>query len=475
MLQQLGTAFLLGAMFSASQAAAQTPDTIRLSLASAVDRAIRNGDEVRLAQAQVEVTDAQVAQARATGLPQLRLSGNFNHVYENARANAVGSIFNQPNTYNANANLSQVIFQGGRVVNGWRAASRTRAAAELNEAEARAQAAFDVQRAYMQVLFTQRLVEIQSATLDRARSHLTDVERLEGAGRSSRYDVLRARVQVANLEPALIQAQNDHEIALLELKRVINVPMTQPLALTTTVDAATAQEVAGRVEGVMDRAPDRALLRAAEMTASARDIGVKVARADFLPSISVFLQSGYQAFPVGNRFPPGMGKVISAECPPDSPPGRSCITHNGGWFADRSMGVQISWPLFDGLRSKGNLDLAQAQARVADLQLTQRREQVAVEVASARAGFTRAKALFDARRQNTAEATEALRLVNLRYARGLSTQLEVSDAQLALMQAESNEARAIYDYYLSAAEVARALGQPIPLPGGEINPREDLN
>lgn len=475
MLQQLGTAFLLSAVFSASQAAAQTPDTVRLSLSAAVERAMRYGDEVRIAEAQVEVTDAQLAQARASGLPQLRLSGNFNHVYENARANAVGSIFNQPNTYNANANLSQVIFQGGRVVNGWRAANRTREAAELNQAETRAQAAFNVQSAYLQVLFTKRLVEIQTATLDRARTHLVDVERLEDAGRSSRYDVLRARVQVANLEPALIQAQNDHELALLELKRVINLPMTQPLSLTTAIDAATAQEVASRVEAVRDQTPDRATLRAAEMTATARDIGIKVARADFLPSVTVFLQSGYQAFPVGNRFPPGMGKIISAECPPDSPAGRSCITHNGGWFADRSMGVQVSWPLFDGLRAKGNLDLAQAQARVADLQLTQRREQVAVEVAAAKAGFTRAQALFEARRQNTGEAAEALRLVNLRYARGLSTQLEVSDAQLALMQAESNEARAIYDYYLAAAEVARALGQPIPLPGGEINPREDLN
>lgn len=475
MLQQLGTAFLLGSIMFASQAAAQSPDTVRLSLSAAVERALRFGDGVRLAQAQVDVTDAQVAQARATGLPQVRLAGTFNHVYENARANAVGSIFNQPNTYNANANISQVVFQGGRIVNAWRAASRTREAAGLNEAEARALAVFNVQRSYMQVLFTQRLVEIQTASLQRARSHLADVERLESAGRSSRYDVLRARVQVANLEPAMIQAQNDHELAQLDLKRVVNAPMTQPLALTTAIDAETAQEVAQRVAAVMEQAPDRSSLRAAELTASARDIGVKVARADFLPTVSVFLQSGYQAFPVGNRLPPGMGRIISAECPPGSPADRSCITHNGGWFADRSMGVQVSWPLFDGLRAKGNLDLAQAQARVAELQLSQQREQVAVEVAAAKAGFTRAKALFEARRQNTGEAAEALRLVNLRYARGLSTQLEVSDAQLALMQAESNEARAIYDYYLAAAEVARALGQPIPLPGGEINPRDDLN
>lgn len=130
------------------------------------------------------------------------------------------------------------------------------------------------------------------------------------------------------------------------------------------------------------------------------------------------------------------------------------------------MGIRFDWALFDGLRTKGNLDLAQANARVADLQLAQERETVALEVAEARAGFQRAKSLFEARKQNSAEAAEALRLATLRFARGLSTQLEVQDAQIAVMQAQTNEARAIYDYYLASAELARALGEPIPLPGG---------
>ena len=129
------------------------------------------------------------------------------------------------------------------------------------------------------------------------------------------------------------------------------------------------------------------------------------------------------------------------------------------------MGIQVNWPLFDGLRAKGNYDLAQANARVADLQLAQQRENIALEVAQARTDFQRAKSLFEARRQTSAEANEALRLATLRFARGLSTQLEVQDAQLAVLQAESNEARAIFDYYLAAADLARATGRPIPTPG----------
>ena len=128
------------------------------------------------------------------------------------------------------------------------------------------------------------------------------------------------------------------------------------------------------------------------------------------------------------------------------------------------MGIQFSLPLFDGLRAKSAVELARAQTRIADLQLQQQREQVAVEVARARAELRRAKAVFDARRETSSEAQEAFHLASLRFTRGLSTQLEVSDAQLALLTAEGGEARAVYDLYLATAELARTLGRPIPMP-----------
>jgi len=85
-------------------------------------------------------------------------------------------------------------------------------------------------------------------------------------------------------------------------------------------------------------------------------------------------------------------------------------------------------------------------------------------VARALAELRRARSVFDARRENASEAQEAFRLASLRFSRGLSAQLEVSDAQLALLTAEGGEARATFDLYLATAELARALGRPIPMP-----------
>src|SRR6266567_6676883 len=122
-------------------------DSLPLSLPQAVERAVRIGDESRVAAAQVDVADAQVTIARAAGLPQLRLNGSQSHVVQSARASAVGSIFNQPNTYTANATLSQTLFQGGKIIAGSRAAAGVRNAARLDQTETAAQVSLDVQRA----------------------------------------------------------------------------------------------------------------------------------------------------------------------------------------------------------------------------------------------------------------------------------------------------------------------------------------
>ena len=437
-------------------------DTLRLSVEDAVTLAQRQSDEVGIAAAQAEVADARFGAARASALPQLRLSSTYTHVYESARGQAVGAVFNQPNTYTINANLSQTLFQGGKLLNATRSANESREAARYDEREERALVTLDVQRAYLQALYAARIAALQDTNLTLATSRLAQVEQFERAGQAARYDVLRARVERANIEPLAIQAHSDQELALLDLKRVLNVPITQPVVLTSRIDADAAASVLAQIADTATSI-DRASVRAAERTVAARKLDISVARADYFPTVSAFIQSGYSAFPlVGQGFPTQRGSLAESFCPAGSAPGRLC--QNGGFFSDRQAGLNISFPLFDGFRVKSNVDLAEAQEHLAELELRQQREAVAVDVARARAELRRSQAVFAARRQNSAEAAEAFRLASLRFSRGLSTQLEVSDAQLALLTAESTEARATYDLFLASADLARALGQPIPLP-----------
>jgi outer membrane protein TolC len=479
---------------AAPAASASRADTLVLTLDAAVERALRAGDESRLATAQVEAAEAQIVSARATGLPQLRLASTYSHVMENARAQAVGSIFGQANTYNSNLQLSQTLFQGGRILNASRAARRVGESVRLDAEEVRRDVTVDVQRAYLNAVLAARLVEIQEGNLALAGARVAQVERLQEGGRAARYDVLRARVERANLEPLVIQARNQRELALLELKRQLNVPVEQPLRLATALDgegvfqaaqAAAAQSLApsvapGAAPGAA-LAPGRAVdapvtgeaverrgtVRAARLLAEARRLGVQVARADYLPTINVSATTGYLAFPTGGFFqnvPTRLGRLDAVTCPPGSAEGRLCTEQNGGWFSDRSVNVSLQWPIFDGLRTRAAVEQAQAQARIAELQLAQRREAVAIEIAGARSSLESALALYAAQRQNVAEAEEAFTLAELRFSRGLGTQLEASDAQLARLTAQTNAVRAAFDLYLATAELARAEGRTIPTP-----------
>lgn len=458
---------LLGALLCPSVGQAQAPvDTLRLTIEDAVTRMLRTSDEIRLANAQVDVADAQVMAARAAGLPQLRLNSTYSQVLKNARAQIVGSVFGQSFTYNTNLQLQQSLFQGGRIVAASQAASRLEEAALLTRDETRAQLAIDAQRAYLDALFTARIADIQRRNLALADERLAQVQQLEGAGRASRYEVLRARVERANLEPLALQAESDRVLAELELKRLLDLPVDRHLALTTALDGATVRSLADAAAADASADGVRPQVRAAELTARARDAGVRVARAELLPTINASFTFGYLALPATNGFPTRLGETSATLCPAGSPAGRVC--QNNGWFPDRNFGVQMSWPLFDGLRAKGNIDLAQAQARVADAQLRQVRERATIEIAAARAELDRARAAFAARATNVTEAEEAFELASLRFARGIGTQLEVSDAQLALLNARSTEARATFDLYLAVAELARVRARPIPLPDGSM-------
>jgi outer membrane protein len=447
-----------------AQQTQQPADTLVLTLRDAVSRADRIGEEVRVARENLSTTEAQATIARAAGLPQLRVNASENRTVASARGQAVGQVFNQPYSYAAALNASQILFQGGRVVNAVRASRAATGASAQQLEETRSLISLQTQTAYVNALFTRRMVQIQQQSYELASAQLKQAEQFEKAGRMSRYDVLRARVALANIEPLLLQAREDAQIAQLELKRLANIPAARPLALTTSIDSVVIRDVLATVDTTIG-ADNRPALASATLNARARELGVSVARAALLPTVTLNFNSGYGAYPVnGDIFPPGRGVFKTVPCAAGSAPGKLCTAQNGGWFSDQSFGFTVSFPVFDGLLSKGNIDLAGAQARVAEAQLAQTREQVSNDVERAKADLSRARGQYNAQQQNVAEADEAYKLASLRYSRGMATQLEVSDAQLALTTAQTNQAHSLYDVYIAAVALAQTQGRPLPLP-----------
>ena len=451
-------------------------DTATLSLQEALTRAFTQSEEIRLARNQVELADAEVSSVRAGALPQINGNLGYTRTFEsqfsggdtfqipdslqftpdsmasiqdrlryleqNADIAGLGGLgtlfgnlpFGQPNAYTASLSGSQLLFSGGRVGAALRAARAFRESARFQLQEQQADVELSVRTAYYRALFSQELERISAAAVEQAERFLAQERLREKSGAASELDVLRAEVALANLRPQLVASRNSAEFATLELKRLINVPATQPLQLTTPLTAPTA-EAMREVADSMVNLEQRAAVQAAERNVRMREMGVKIARGSFLPDITFSAVYGRLGYPV-------------------DPFNWTGVT----WRTDWSATIAMRIPIFDGLRRNAQLDQAQTNLSNSRLQLAQLRENVQVQYQQAVGERRRAQEVITARQQTVAQAQRVYDLTVLRYDRGLATQLEVSDARLALLQARTNLAQALSDFYVAEATVVRALG-----------------
>lgn len=452
-MRRIATVTLL-ALLPAAAARAQTPpspsDTLRLTLDAAVRRALDQSTAIRLARADALEANGQVREARSAVLPQITgaiiYTRQFASIFEGLGGSDTSSFakafqntpFGAPNTWNLQLQATQLLYDGGTVGAGLRAAKAVRQIAALNGTETAADVTFQVKQAYWNAAFQGRLAVIAVDNLDQARQQLRQVQQFRLAGTRAEYDLLRAQVDAANLEPPVVQARSGYDLALLELKRLLGVPADQPLVLSTTLDAPDASIPVLASDSL--GSPDRADLAAAELSVNVQQQRLTVARAERWPTLKFTTTYNEQAFP--QTIFPGPGDQF-----------------HRGWNGE----LRLSFPIFLGLKTGGTIEQARAGLLRAQAQRDELQAQVALDVAQATADVARTRALLVARRETVRQGQRAQYLAGVRYANGMATQLEVSAARVAAQQAAVNAVQATRDYYVALAQLERALGRPLPL------------
>ncbi len=463
------------AAFFAGAARAQTaPDTLAVTLEDAIVRALAQSEEVKLAQSELLLAETQVTTARAAALPQISSALGYTRtlasVFDvgtpampdsllfrpnpdaplldrlsyleqrspNAALGALGQVFgNLPfgreNTYLFNVSGSQVLYAGGRVRSALRIARNYRQAATHQYREARADLELEVREAYYHALLAQEMVSISEAAVAQAERFLADERLRLQAGRAADLEIMRAEVALENLRPQLVQAQNGRELALLNLKRLLNVPTSVPMRLTQRLDAPLADE-AYAPAGLEDRYEQRDAVKALEQAVEMRRHAVRVAKGDYLPSIALSTSYAKQLYP------------------------SSVVALNEDWRTDWSVSLGISFNVFDGLKRSAGVQQAQVAYEQAQLQLDQLREGVQLQYEQARGERERSLSQMAARKRTIEQAQRVYDLTLMRYEKGLATQLEVNDARLALLQARTFLAQAQADYHLADSQLLRAIG-----------------
>jgi len=130
-----------------------------------------------------------------------------------------------------------------------------------------------------------------------------------------------------------------------------------------------------------------------------------------------------------------------------------------GW----TVGARATWPLFDGLATKGKVSQARAQREQADLDFADARRAIELEVRQAYSDYLQSVELLEAQKKTVEQAEESLRLAEARFRAGTGTQLDVLSAQTALTDARSNEIQALYDYNVAVATLERATGSTVEI------------
>jgi outer membrane protein len=324
----------------------------------------------------------------------------------------------------ARVSLSQILFDFGKNFASTEAA-RKLADSALEDTELQRQLVTQtVKESFTNINFAVRLIQVNQQAVERAELNLRSARGFFEVGTRPKSDVARAEVDVANARVDLIRARNAERLARVALVTAMGLPATTPVQIQDNLvyQPVTLDRPRLGAEALRQR-PE---YRQARLNAEANDARLRRAQRDFFPDIT------------GGGFY-----------------GAARTDMNEIW----ELNLSLNWTIFDGgnriaryREARANLTAALERIKAAELDISREVEQSVNNVIEADERIQAAQVAV-------ASAQENFRLAQGRFDAGVGTILELTDAQLALTQAQNTEAQALADYRIALARLDRAVGR----------------
>ena len=398
----------------------------------AVERALEANPQVVQAETGLGTASYATKQAYAAFLPSLSVSTGASLSSSERFDPGTGLLVSgQSSNYSAGLSTSMDLFSGGRNLAAVRSARAGVLAAEASLVTRRFAAALEAKQAYFAVLRAEELIGLNQERIAQAQGQLTAAERQLQAGRATRSDVLRARLQMSNARQGLLSAAAQLRTSMYALGRVVGEagPVAaartealapRPLALTM---AEMREIVAREAPGVVST----------EATLGVAEAQLSQARAQCFPSVGV--SGGYNW----------------------SNPDFTLDEGRTSW----NTRINLSYPLFNGLAREAGVERARGQLLVAEAQAENARRQALSELERLVAALELAAEQLAILEESVVVAEEDYRVLQERYNLGAATILELVTSQIALTQAEYDLINARYDYQIAKAELESLLGREL--------------
>jgi outer membrane protein len=416
-------------------AGAQTSPAGTLTLADAVEAALRSHPAAEVARAQREGASARLGQARAAWLPSLGIDGTLARFQEPmVVAPLHGFDPTNPPEFDrtllqGNLSVGYTLFDGGARSARIRRAEAGEGGAKAGEEGTAMELAFQASEAYLAVLTWREVLEASSRQREALEAERRRVAQFLGEGKAARVDLLRVDAALSRTEAEEISARAELELAFGRLARLTTLPgdgvrasTLVPLRLSPTrdPDPETVLELA--------RSRNPHLSRAREELAAAT-AGVREAESAWLPR----LEAGARYSDYG--------------------------TLTGGHTLEWQGSLRLTYPIFSGGARRAEVQRARADARVVRERLRLAELQVGEGVEAALAAVKETRALRAAFESAVNQSEEVARIEALALETGAGVQTDFIRAEAELLQVRAGLARARHGEILARIRLALATGE----------------
>ncbi len=431
---KLGLASVLAAMLIATCASAAE---IGLTITDARQRAVLANRRFLSAKEEVSKASAQIAEARSGIFPDITASGSWDHNFKIPEMLIQGDSSTMrfkmgfDNSFGASITVRQALWEGGKVMNAWAIAKLYKKYSSDNVQRAEDEIVYNADVLFYSAILQKANLEVIQKSIEAASENLAVVEKLNAKGMVSEFELLRAKVERANLQPSLLQAESDLSLSYRTLKSFLGIDLRDTVHLVEQPDDTSLAALPTSDQLTKTALEQRPDLRAAGYLRKMADKAIGVAKADYQPSLDGYANWSWSA--QSDKF-----------------------RMNENTSSSATAGLSLSIPLFKGGRVGGQVAYRKAEFRQATLAAEQLKDDVMLEVEEARDRLIQAKKSLDVQQETIAQAEEGLRIANLRYTQSVGTQLEVLSAQAALSQARHAHAAALFLFREAKAGLKRA-------------------
>ena len=420
-----------------------------LSLQEAIDYALANNENIKNAIVATKDARAQVLEYQADGLPQVDANFGYNNntqipvnlvpanVFDpTAGPDEIAAVrFGVQHQSNFNISASQMIWDGSFFI-GLKAARKLREKVLIDEAKAEIDVIEQVTKAFYLVLVNEVRTDLIDTNISTLEKTLTETRTLYENGFAEKIDVTRLQVQLNNLKTE--RQSVDHVIGSSKnlLKLSMGMPVAESINLTASLrnfdfsysnSEIQAYNVGDRIEAQqMNYLKDLAVL------------DIKNTRADYIPKVS--LNAGWGRNSGNDSF----GNLWN---------------NNRNWFTSSNIGLNVSIPVFDGLRKKYTIERKKYQLETLNNQYNLLNNSLKQQLLDAKTALDINIQRLEVQEENMALAKEVTDITREKYSEGIGSNLELINAEDGYKSAEVNYLSALYQAIIAKIDLDKSLGK----------------